>query len=310
VTPYADPSRPVVDGALNQKPILSRMTVSVGVLSVAAVIAAIVFALTRGAGEAEAHGDGVTVPGRPQLGQVQVNGPTTMTVSWDRMDNIDSYTLHYYLGGKAFNTEEGIDARQEAKQVDKLKPNTEYCFSLSAKNGNKLGPESDQQCAKTPIAPPATASPSAGQSGDPGQPGQPGQSGQSGQPSQPATPTDGGPSQTPSIPVPPGADSPVFAPGDWVAVVELFPTDAGVTSEDTARDLARRLAAAGLQSGVLRARGQYPGVVGTNNLPLNNAWVVYIGPGDSPDQLQGDCSDKAKQIDPNAICAPRQPATG
>ena len=59
----------------------SRMTVSIGVLSLAAVVAAIVFALTRGAGEAEAHGDGVTVPGKPQLGQIQVTGPTTMTVS-------------------------------------------------------------------------------------------------------------------------------------------------------------------------------------------------------------------------------------
>ena len=304
VTPYADPSRPVVDGALNQKPILSRMTVSVGVLSLAAVVAAIVFALTRGAGEAEAHGDGVTVPGKPQLGQVQVTGPTTMTVSWDPMDNIDSYTLHYYLGGKAFNTEEGINARQGAKQVEKLKPNTEYCFSLSAKNGNKLGPESDQQCAKTPFAPPSSASPTPGQTGDPGQPVQ------TGQPTQPATPTDGGPSQTASIPVSPGADSPAFAAGQWVAVVELYPTDDGVTAENAARDLARRLATAGVPSGVLLARGQYPGITDPNNLPLKNAWAVYIGPGTSPDQVQGLCLDKAKKIDSLALCAPRQPATG
>ncbi|HEY3006401.1 MAG TPA: hypothetical protein VGJ44_28915, partial [Kribbellaceae bacterium] len=32
VLPYADPSRPVADGAFNQKPILSRMTVTAGVL--------------------------------------------------------------------------------------------------------------------------------------------------------------------------------------------------------------------------------------------------------------------------------------
>ncbi len=303
VTPYADPSRPVVDGALNQKPILSRMTVSVGVLSVAAVVAAIVFALTRGAGEAEAHGDGVTVPGKPQLGQVQVTGPTTMTVSWDPMDNIDSYTLHYYLGGKAFNTDDGINARQGAKQVEKLTPNTEYCFSLSAKNGDKLGPESDQQCAKTPVAPPSSASPSPGQTGGLGQPGQ------TGQPTQPATPTDGGPSQTASIPVP-GADSPVFAAGQSVAVVELYPTDNGVTSENAARDLAGRLAAEGVPSGVLLARGQYPGITDPNNRPLQNAWVVYIGPGTSADQVQRLCIDKGKKVDPLALCAPRQPATG
>jgi hypothetical protein len=304
VTPYADPSRPVVDGALNQKPILSRMTVSVGVLSLAAVVAAIVFAVPRGTGEAEAHGDGVTVPGKPQLGQVQVTGPTTMTVSWDPMDNIDSYTLHYYLGGKAFNTDEGINARQGAKQVEKLKPNTEYCFTLSAKNGDKLGPESDQQCAKTPVAPLSTASPSPGQTGGPGQPGQ------TGQPSQPATPTDGGPSQTPSVSVTPGADSPLFVAGQWVAVVELFPTDAGISAETAARDLAQQLAAAGLPSGVLRANGQYAGLIDTNHVRLNNVWVVYVGPGSSPDQVQGACSDKAKKIDPRALCAPRQPATG
>jgi hypothetical protein len=307
VTPYADPSRPVVDGALNQTPILSRMTVSIGVLSVAAVVAAIVFALTRGAGEAEAHGDGVTVPGKPQLGQVQVTGPTTMTVSWDPMDNIDSFTLHYYLGGKAFQTEDGINARQQAKQVDKLKPNTEYCFSLSAKNGNKLGPESDQQCAKTPLAPPPTASPSAGPGG---QPSQPGQLGQTGQPSQAVTPTDGGASQTRSVSVPPGPDSPVFAPGQWVAVVELYPTDAGISAETHARDLARQLASAGVPSGVLRARGQYPGLTNQAGQPLNNAWVVYVGPGPNPDQVQGPCTDKAPKIDPTALCAPRQPATG
>jgi hypothetical protein len=303
VTPYADPNRPVADGAMNQKPILSRMTVSIGVLSVAAVVAAVVFALTRPAGDAEAHGDGVTVPGKPQLGQVQVTGPSTVTVSWDPMDNIDSYTLHYYLGGKAFNTEEGINARQAAKQVEKLKPATEYCFSLSAKNGDKLGPESDQQCARTAPAPPASATPSTGQSGDPGQPGQPGQS------SQPATPTDGGNPSGPGSSVPPGADSPVFAPGQWVAAIELYPTDAGVSAEIAARELAGRLAAAGVPSGVLRARGQYPGLKDLAGQPLNNAWIVYVGPATSPDQVQGICTDKAKKIDPLADCSPRQPAT-
>lgn len=305
VTPYADPSRPVADGALNQKPILSRMTVSVGLLSVAAVVAAIVFAFTRGTGEAEAHGDGVTVPGKPTITKVEATGPTTMTVSWERMDNIDSSTLHYYLGGQAFNTDEGIDARQDAKQVEKLKPNTEYCFTLSAKNGDKLGPESDQKCAKTPPAPVTPASPTPGQSGGTGQPVQ------TGQPSQPVTPTpiDGGQSPTGSVSVP-GADSPVFVAGQWVAVVELFPTDAGISAENAARDLARRLATAGLPSGVILARGQYPGLIDTNHAPLNNVWVVYVGPRGSPDQVQGPCSDTAKKIDPSALCAPRQPATG
>lgn len=306
ITPYADPSRPVVDGALNQKPILSRMTVSVGLLSLAAVVAAIVFAFTRGTGEAEAHGDGVTVPGKPTITKVEATGPTTMTVSWERMDNIDSYTLHYDLGGQAFNTDEGIDARQDAKQVEKLTPNTEYCFTLSAKNGDKLGPESDQKCAKTPPAPPSSASPTPGLTGDTGQPVQ------TGQPTQPVTPTpiDGGQSPTGSVSVP-GADSPVFAAGQWVAVVELYPTDNGVTSEDAARDLAGRLATAGMPSGVLLARGQYPGIIDPNGVPLRNAWVVYIGPGTSADQVQRLCIDKAKKtIDPLAFCVPRQPATG
>lgn len=295
VSPYADPTRPVVDGALNQKPILSRMTVSAGALGALAVVAALVFALTRPADPGQAHGDGKTVPPKPHLAAT-ANGPASVMLSWGVLRNVDSYTLLYFdpVSGTTFNTEKGISAEQNAKQVDKLNPATRYCFKLRAVNGDKIGPESAQACATTAEAPvtPSSATPSGGQSQSPSSPSQ------SVTETASTTPTGGTG----------GPDSPVFTPDQWIAVVEQYPADAGVTAENSARDLARRLAAAGVSSGVLFARGQYPGLTNASGRPLTDSWVVYAGPATSSQQVESTCTGKARQVYNLAQCTVRQPA--
>ncbi len=266
------------------------MTVSAGALGALAVVAALVFALTRPADPGQAHGDGKTVPPKPHVSAAPT-GPESIMVSWQKLRNVDSYTLAYFdpSTGQTFNTEEGISAQQTAKQVDKLEPAKRYCFKLFAVNGDKIGPESTQACATTEEArvTPSSPTPSDGQS--------------SGSPSQTVT-------ETASTPPTGGPDSPVFTPDQWIAVVEQYPADAGVTAETSARDLARRLTAAGVPSGVLFARGQYPGLTNASGQPLTDSWVVYAGPATTPQQVESMCTGKAKQVYNLAQCTVRQPA--
>jgi Fibronectin type III domain len=317
VTPYADPGRPVADGALNQKPILSRLTVSVGVLSVLAVVAALVFALTRPEDPGAARGDGKTVPPKPQLA-AKATGPASVMLSWEALRNVDSYTLQYFdsVAGVVFNTEQGISAQQNAKQVEKLNPATRYCFKLRGVNGDKVGPESDEACATTPKAAPTPSASGTPSNGDPTQdPGQgpqtPGQPTEQ-TPGQPTGQTPGQPTeQTPGQPTgqTPGSgpDSPIFTPDQWVAAVNQIPADSGI-AETSARDLAQDLTQAGVPAGVLLANGQYPGLLNASGQPLTNSWVVYTNPGTDPQQIQNTCETKAKQVYNLAQCTPRQPA--
>ncbi|TCN34601.1 fibronectin type III domain protein [Kribbella orskensis] len=308
--PGADPGRPAVDGAFTQKPILSRGVVMAATVVGVALIGVLAFALTRGGPATTPAGDGVTVPAKPVLTATAAE-PGTISLAWELLRNVDSYTLQYVdpATGRTNKTEPGLDVQQNAKNVDKLAPATKYCFKLRAINGKLAGPESEPACATTAKAA-LTASPGAPTSG--GQTsGAPTQGGPtSGGPTGGGTtgaPTSGPPS-TGGPTIGTGPDSPAFAAGQWIALVDSYPAGSGV-AEQTARDLAARLKAGGVPAQVLNATGQYPGLTNTSRQPLRDAWVVYVGPAGAADQAATLCrSEAARKVFPGAACITFQPA--
>ncbi|TCM43716.1 hypothetical protein [Kribbella sp. VKM Ac-2568] len=310
--PGADPGRPAVDGAFTQKPILSRGVVMAATVAGAALIGVLVFALTRGGPAVTPTGDGVTVPAKPVL-TATTAGPAAITLEWELLRNVDSYTLQYIdpLSGRTNKTEPGLDVQQNAKNVDKLASATKYCFKLRAINGKLAGPESEPACATTAkAAPTPSGSPTPGAStsggptsGGPTQGGPTSGGATSGGPT--GAPTSGPPSSAgPTT----GPDSPAFAAGQWIALVDSYPAGSGV-AEQTARDLAAQLKAGGVAAQVLNAAGQYPGLTNAARQPLRDAWVVYVGPVGAADQAATLCrSEAVRKVRSGAACIAFQPA--
>ncbi|GAB2603247.1 fibronectin type III domain-containing protein [Kribbella endophytica] len=301
----ADPSRPVVDGAFNQKPILTRGVITAATLVGAALIGVLVFALTRGGPAPTPTGDGTTVPATPVL-TAKAGGPGTIALVWATVPNIDSYALHFVdAGGNVNKSERNVDVKQTAKNVEGLQGSTKYCFMLSAVNGELEGPPSAVACATT-VAAPVTPTSGAVSSAPPttGAPtGGPTEGPTSGPPPTSGT-TPGG---TPSGPATVGPDSPPFTPGQWIAAVNFQPGATGI-AEQTAKDLAARLKNAGVDAKVLHATGNYPGLVKADRkTPLADDWVVYIGPSATPDQAVTVCKSEAVQKVHRGECLPYQP---
>jgi hypothetical protein len=308
VTAGADPGRPVVDGAFTQKPILSLGVITAATVLGAALIGVLVFALTRAGSPTTPTGDGTTIPAKPVL-TATAAGPDAVTLSWELLRNVDSYTLQYVdpLNGRTNKTEAGIDVQQNAKNIEQLAPATKYCFKLRAINGKLAGPESDPACATTPKAPPSSPTPSgnpttagpitsAVPSDSPGaSPTTPGQT----------QPTSGGPTSPPVI----GPDAPDFGENEWISLVNAWPAGSSANVEQQAKDLAKRLTDAGVKAGALHATGQYAGLINLSTRePLRDDWVVYVGPAPTSGAAQAGCdSNTVKQIEPLAPCSTIQP---
>ncbi|MEU0094986.1 hypothetical protein [Kribbella sp. NPDC006257] len=93
-----------------------------------------------------------------------------------------------------------------------------------------------------------------------------------------------------------GSQSPVFRRGQWIAVVDSYPTDAGIPADQLARSLAAKMIAAGVPAKALLANGQYPGLANSNLEPTINTWIVYVGPFPSADAANALCvSTKTQQ---------------
>jgi hypothetical protein len=93
-----------------------------------------------------------------------------------------------------------------------------------------------------------------------------------------------------------GSQSPVFRRGQWIAVVDSYPTDAGIPADQLARSLAAKMIAAGVPAKALLANGQYPGLANSNLEPTINTWIVYVGPFPPADAANALCvSTKTQQ---------------
>lgn len=284
-TPYADPSRPVVDGGLLQKPILSRAVVALATLLVLGVVAAGVWAWHRPQGAPGSLGK-LGTPPTPKDFQVASSDARSIKLRWKPVDQIDSYALLRVEpeDRQSVMGETSVNASQNVYTVTDLEPDTTACFKLLAIRAGLRGPATAPVCGRTTTAPASpSATPTASQSGSAtGSPGQ--QATTPNGPSSPAPGTDtsnGEPSPSLS-----GSAAPLGG-GKWVLVTTAADQDspAGRESVD---GVTAKLKKAGLPTAQTIDSTQFPKLqVGDGTKPL---WLSVVGPYDTQQAALLDCT--------------------
>ena len=153
---YGDPSRPVVDAALSQKPILSKGLVTLMVLLLAGIIALIAYLQLRPETPEEPLAPRGAPP-KPQLTATSV-GPDSVGLTWTPVDLAEKYNLqHLDPKTDGVTKVDPLDGAVNIATVTGLKPETDVCFRLSVTRAGLTGPLSDKVCTRT--APPAPPTP-------------------------------------------------------------------------------------------------------------------------------------------------------
>ncbi|MDN5771997.1 MAG: fibronectin type III domain-containing protein, partial [Microlunatus sp.] len=266
-TPYGDPSRPVIDAALNQKPILSKTIVILAVLLIVGIAALTAFVLTR-----QSENATLAKRGSPPKGVLRVVSvtPDTVTLGWDGVELADRYDLQQVdPATQDVIKVDPLDAAQSGTTVTGLLPDSDACFRLTVTRGGITGAPSDLVCTKTATAV-TTPSPA------------PSDAAGSAPPSPPPT-VASTPATTPT---------PSFSPGDpvtdpvmqqkWIAVAAVLPKSSRAESE--AEDVVTKLVSAGLPASYLDSRF-YPRLLILTSTPpptappsLEESWIVFVGP--------------------------------
>jgi hypothetical protein len=106
-----------------------------------------------------------------------------------------------------------------------------------------------------------------------------------------------------------GPATPVFRRGQWIAVLDKYPTDAGMDAEQLAKDLAAKLIAAGVPGRAMFLNGQYPGIANSNLEPETDAWVVYLAALPTAEAALNLCqAPKTQATHSNIACPTYEPA--
>jgi hypothetical protein len=106
-----------------------------------------------------------------------------------------------------------------------------------------------------------------------------------------------------------GPESPTFRAGQWIVVLDTYPTDAGMAADQLAKSLAAKLINSGVPARALLASGQYPGLAGGDGDPMTDTWIVYLGPATSSAAAVNACSSpKVQKVHPNNACPSYEPA--
>ena len=143
----ADPRRAAVDGALNQRPILSRFVVVVAVLALAAIGFGLFLALRPGP-PVETAALRTGAPKTPTL-TAAAKDATTVVLSWDGEAGLDGYNL-YQVAANGKNADIiVVPGTLEQTEVKDLQPGTQYCFQLQAVRGKIPSGTSPSACAST-----------------------------------------------------------------------------------------------------------------------------------------------------------------
>jgi hypothetical protein len=266
---YGDPSRPVVDAALNQKPILSKGVITLFALLLAGIIALVAYLLVRDPIQDEPLAPRGAPP-KPQL-TAATAGPDSIALTWAPIDQVQQYNLHH-IDAKT-DSVTGVEQLQGAVNsytVTKLPPDTDVCFRLSATANGLTGPLSEKVCARTALPSPSPS------------------------PTPPPSPT---PMPTPSTPAAPPSPGGGITPGDpntdpimkqaWIAVATVLPKSAHIEADAQAQVAA--LTALGFPAKYLDTRF-YPRLLlgGTTPpaAPTEESFLVFVGP--FPTQVDAD----------------------
>lgn len=298
-SPYGDPSRAVVDAALNQKPILSKAFITATALVLVAVIAGGVYAFTRkppAVGSLEELGP----PGKPKNFVVVATGPENLKATWTPIPQLTEYRLlEVDPETKVPQEDSKVDQSLGQKIIDARLPDTRYCFQLRGVRGTKMGPLSEVACARTPKLPPTpTPTPS-----DTASPGSPSPVGPSSAPPDRSAPPPVVPPTTP----PPGSPTPdQLAGGAWVVIAGLWPQEA--SSETDAAALVTKLKDKGIPNASVMDTTKYPKLRLPTGTPPKPAWAAVVGPYPTPETASADLAKiQAEGSDPPMVVQPDPP---
>lgn len=301
-----DPRRATLDGALNQKPILSRLVVAAATVLVLAAGGLTAYALTHRA-KPEDTVLATGAPGTPKV-TVVATAPDAVQISWDTQPNVDSYKLFTVAeDGKVSGVQE-LDGALATQTVDKLKPATKHCFQLQAVRADTASLLSDVACTTTLPAgtsggsgAPASGSAGSGAGGSGGAGGggagggAGGGSGAPGQSSGSSDPAGGGGG---------GAGTGLFSPGQYVNV--LFITQAGDAEAKPRADAKAKALSTPQQPAAVLRTTDYPKLrLFEGGKKPSDSYLVYVGPFPDKATAQQFCAANPQV---STTCLPVQPS--
>lgn len=288
----SDPRRPAVNGALMQKPILSRLTVAVAAIAAVAVVGAIILALKQPKSTPTFESEG---PPDPPIGlTAKPVADGKIQINWRPAHAVESYKLLTRQGDAVVGTTT-VDGQQTRFVTTPLAPSTRYCFALESVRGKNASGDSTPACASTRAAPPSSGSgapgsgsgsASGGAGGGPGG----GTGGAGGSPSSSGGSSSGGTKVT------------AVKAGEWVVVFAIYPDtvkNARLRAAQSASVLSSSFAAQVLHS------SDYPNWIWNGAKVTQPFWAVYVDTKttDATNQmLQGPC----RQL--GYACVSTQPA--
>jgi hypothetical protein len=297
---YNDPSRPVVDGALNQKPILTRFAVTAVAVLLLAGIGLVAYGWNRVPRATAQDLTNEGVPAKPEGVAADPRDPRTIEVRWTPVDLADGYRIFPVEKGKdgAVGSPTEVDGSQRQARIEDVMPGTEHCFRVVAKRGKVTSQQSSEVCTTTPALP-ETATPSPSPTAGPGKgpetpeegtsttTGPPPGTGES--PSDPSDSTSPTATDEPSIPSP----SSSLGGGKWVAIGGLN----AVGGADLAQQAVDDLTENDVEGAQLVNSTDYPRMTVNGNPTLPNFEYAVVGPFESLEEAVAACSDIAKITD-------------
>ncbi|WP_433167257.1 hypothetical protein [Kribbella sp. CA-247076] len=106
-----------------------------------------------------------------------------------------------------------------------------------------------------------------------------------------------------------GPATPAFKRGQWIVVMEKYPTDVGMDAEQLAKATAIKMITAGVPAKAMLVDGQYPGIANSSMQPVLDTWMVYLGPGTSAAAMGDLCATpKTQAAYSNTACPTFEPA--
>jgi hypothetical protein len=272
-----DPRRPVLNGAMTQKPILSRVTVAVAALGAVAVAGAVLLAVKAPKPQPAALVS--SLPDPPTGVAAKAESAHHVEVTWQLVQNVPTYQVITTRGGVNVNSAK-VQSPTQVFEATNLRPHTVYCFAVqSMRDATHVSSASRLTCLRTPTASPATGS-GVPSSAPPSSSGAP-----SSGASSPATSSSAAASSTSSSASPSGSGSPtssngvpVFGPSDYVVLIGTF---RGPGAQQTAQAEAVKVISQGFTpNGVLNtADYKNVNILGVGPV-VHQFWAVYAGPFD------------------------------
>lgn len=143
-----DPSRPVIDAAMQHKPILTRGLVMSVMLLVAAIAGLVLLLLRTSSVQGATQAD--VAPEAPTEVVAQATAADQIHLKWTPVDRATGYVVKQMDEGGTVAAVKDVPGGAAAFDAKIDKPSTTVCFTVAAVRKDLAGPESEKQCATTP----------------------------------------------------------------------------------------------------------------------------------------------------------------